>query len=66
MHVECYDPKTDEWKAVASMNTPRHNVGVVVIGDYIYAVGGFGGSSFLKSIEYYDAKSDKWNCFVNS
>lgn len=50
---------------VASLNTPRHNVGTVVVEDHICAIGGFGSGSLLNSIECYDAKTDKWNCFVD-
>ena len=38
--MESYDPKTDSWQRHAPMPTPRHSVGAVAIGDWIYAAGG--------------------------
>ena len=37
---ESYDPKTDRWQSHAPMPTPRHAVGAVAIGDWIYVAGG--------------------------
>ncbi len=45
--MESYDPKTDTWQSHAPMPTPRHAVGAVTIGDWIYVAGGgavLGGS----------------------
>jgi N-acetylneuraminic acid mutarotase len=38
--MESYDPRTDTWQSHAPMPTPRHAVGAVAIGDWIYAAGG--------------------------
>ena len=38
--MESYDPKTDTWQSHAAMPTPRHAVGAVTIGDWIYVAGG--------------------------
>ncbi len=38
--MESYDPKTDSWQSHAAMPTPRHAVGAVAIGDWIYVAGG--------------------------
>jgi N-acetylneuraminic acid mutarotase len=38
--MESYDPKTDSWLSHAAMPTPRHAVGAVAIGDWIYVAGG--------------------------
>jgi len=38
--MESYDPKTDTWQSHAPMPTPRHAVGAVTIGDWIYVAGG--------------------------
>ena len=62
--VERYDMMTDTWHEVCHMNTPRRNVGVGVIGPYLYAVGGSnrddGSRSNLNSMERYDPISDSW------
>lgn len=45
--MESYDPVADTWQSHAPMPTPRHAVGAVTIGDWIYVAGGgavLGGS----------------------
>ena len=38
--MESYDAASDSWQAHAPMPTPRHAVGAVTIGDWIYVAGG--------------------------
>ncbi|MGG5819853.1 Kelch repeat-containing protein [Falsiroseomonas sp. HW251] len=38
--MESYDPVSDTWQSHAPMPTPRHGMGAVVIGDFIYVAGG--------------------------
>ncbi|NKC32503.1 Kelch repeat-containing protein [Falsiroseomonas selenitidurans] len=38
--MESYDPATDSWQHHAPMPTPRHGMGAVTIGDFIYVAGG--------------------------
>jgi hypothetical protein len=38
--MESYDPAADTWQSHAPMPTPRHAVGAVSIGDWIYVAGG--------------------------
>jgi N-acetylneuraminic acid mutarotase len=38
--TESYDPHADAWRSHAPMPTPRHAVGAVAIGDWIYVAGG--------------------------
>ena len=40
-----------EWKMVAHMTKRRCGVGVAVLNDLLYAVGGHDGTSYLNSIE---------------
>lgn len=42
--AERYDPKTDTWTMIESMSTRRSSVGVGVLCNQIYAVGGYDGS----------------------
>ena len=49
--VERYDPQTNEWRMVAPMSKRRCGVGVAVLNDLLYAVGGHDGQSYLNSIE---------------
>lgn len=51
--VEKFDPQTMEWKMVAPMSKRRCGVGVAVLNDLLYAVGGHDGQSYLNSIERY-------------
>lgn len=49
--VEKFDPQNMEWKMVAPMSKRRCGVGVAVLNDLLYAVGGHDGQSYLNSIE---------------
>lgn len=40
--VECFDPMTNTWRAVASMASRRSSAGVAVLNDTLYVVGKFG------------------------
>lgn len=55
-----YDPKTDTWTTVSSLSVPRDAVGVCLLGDRLYAVGGYDGQSYLKTVESYDAQNNEW------
>ena len=35
-------------------------MGVAVLGDFLYAIGGHDGSSYLNSVERYDPKTNQW------
>ncbi len=41
--VEIYDPILDEWRLGPTMTIPRSTVGVAVLNDRLYAIGGFSG-----------------------
>jgi hypothetical protein len=49
--VEMFDPSTNEWRAVAPMSKRRCGVGVGVLNNLLYAVGGHDGVSYLNSVE---------------
>lgn len=40
---EVFTPQTGQWTPIAPMSTKRSSVGVATLGDYLYAVGGYGG-----------------------
>ena len=46
-----YDPKTNRWSPVASMQSKRKHLGVAVLDGMIYAVGGRDESTELSSVE---------------
>ena len=64
--VEVYDPNTDMWAKRASMPTQRDSLGVAVVNNRIYAIGGAGwpqfgpGGPFLTTIEAYNPKLNRW------
>ncbi|XP_062856704.1 kelch-like protein 4 [Trichomycterus rosablanca] len=58
--VERYDQKTDTWTTVSSLSVPRDAVGVCLLGDRLYAVGGYDGQSYLNTVESYDALNNEW------
>ncbi|KAG5845270.1 hypothetical protein ANANG_G00137000 [Anguilla anguilla] len=55
-----YDPKTDTWTAVAPMSISRDAVGVCLLGDRLYAVGGYDGQIYLNTVEAYDPQTNEW------
>ncbi|XP_014235345.2 kelch-like protein 5 [Trichogramma pretiosum] len=58
--VERYDPKTDTWTDVAPMSVARDAMGVCVLGDKLYAVGGYDGQQYLALVEAYDPLLNQW------
>ncbi|XP_078513540.1 kelch-like protein 1 [Lissotriton helveticus] len=59
-YVERYDPKTDTWTMVAPLSMPRDAVGVCLLGDRLYAVGGYDGQTYLNTMESYDPQINEW------
>lgn len=60
-----YDPKTDTWTTVSSLSVPRDAVGICLLGDRLYAVGGYDGQSYLNTVESYDAQNNEWTEVIN-
>uniref|UniRef100_A0A674MU92 Kelch-like family member 5 n=1 Tax=Takifugu rubripes TaxID=31033 RepID=A0A674MU92_TAKRU len=58
--VERYDPQTDVWTAVAPMSISRDAVGVCLLGDRLFAVGGYDGQVYLSIVEAYDPQTNEW------
>ena len=50
----------NSWSVVVAMNTRRSGVGLCVLDDKLYAVGGFDGCTYLKSVEWFDSKLNQW------
>ena len=55
-----YNPKCNEWKQVASMETGRSDHTAVALNDLIYVIGGHDYTSCLKSVESYNPSTDQW------
>uniref|UniRef100_A0A0P4W6R1 Kelch-like protein diablo n=3 Tax=Scylla olivacea TaxID=85551 RepID=A0A0P4W6R1_SCYOL len=57
---EKYDPGADVWVPIASLGQARAYLGVAVIHDHLYAIGGYNGSQWLNCVERYDPLRDQW------
>ncbi len=55
-----YDPQTDTWQFVQSMNVCRGGVGLAALGGYLAAIGGHDGKAYLNSAEMYNPITDSW------
>ena len=49
---------SNKWEVVAPLKTPRDGVGVAILSDKIYAVGGF-DRAYLNSVECFDPRVSK-------
>ncbi|GFN95204.1 kelch-like ech-associated protein 1 isoform x1, partial [Plakobranchus ocellatus] len=58
--LDMYDPMRNVWLPRHAMHAPRNRLGVGVIDNMIYAVGGSHGATHHASAERYDAENDKW------
>ncbi|CAI6351772.1 unnamed protein product [Macrosiphum euphorbiae] len=58
--VEIFNVSIEKWQMVSSMTIKRVNLGIGVLNNHIYAVGGHDESYELKSAEYYDPTLDTW------
>jgi len=52
--VEIYDTVTKKWSMGPDLNIARTNVAIAFLGNVLFAVGGFNGKTFLRTIEYLD------------
>ena len=60
--VECYDPSTGQWSAVADMSTTRCGCGVDVVDGKLYAVGGASDDGHIvSSVECFDISTGQWS-----
>ena len=63
--VDRYDPLRDEWKPMPLLSVPRNRLGVAVVDDGIYAIGGGNGNTCHTSEEKYDARQDEWTTVIS-
>ncbi|XP_078467222.1 kelch-like protein 24 isoform X1 [Lampetra fluviatilis] len=55
-----YDPSFDTWQEMAQMNVARSELGLAMLDGFVFAVGGWEGSSRLDSVEGYDPSTNCW------
>lgn len=58
--LDRYDPQTDSWTMVASMSIGRDAVSVSLLGERLFAVGGYDGFAYLKLVEAYNPQTNEW------
>ena len=58
--VEEYDPLKNTWRELASVHIARRGVGLGIIDNFIYVMGGSDGRDALRLVERYDPNLDKW------
>lgn len=46
-----YNPVNEAWRPCAPMSVPRNRVGVAVMDEFLYAVGGSSGTEYHNSVE---------------
>lgn len=63
--VQRFQMENHEWNNLASMSCPRSGVGVCMVGNYIYAIGGFNGMERVSSGEKYDPMTNTWTAIAS-
>lgn len=58
--MECWDPDTNTWTSLERMFESRSTLGVVVLAGELYALGGYDGQSYLRTVEKYIPKVKEW------
>ncbi|XP_067859642.1 kelch-like protein diablo isoform X1 [Heptranchias perlo] len=56
-----YDPCFDMWHEMAPMNVARSELGLAMLDGFVFAVGGWEGSSRLDSVECYNPQTNTWH-----
>jgi len=59
--VEVYDPILGRWRDAEAMSMLRSRVGVAVMQNRLYAIGGYNGQERLNTVEVFDAKTKRWS-----
>lgn len=55
-----YNPVSGKWQKLPSMSIARFQMGVAVLDDYLYVVGGTCRQQVLSSVERYSFKKNMW------
>lgn len=59
--VEAYNPETNTWQAVQSMEHHRKYFALGVLDGRLFVVGGFSGLAYVKAVECFDVKTGVWS-----
>ncbi|XP_037094385.1 kelch-like protein diablo [Pollicipes pollicipes] len=55
-----FDPQINKWEEMASMAYARSELGLAVLDGFLYAAGGWDGTSRLDSVERYNTDTNSW------
>ena len=58
--VESYNPTRGEWQTLPPMRSKRCRLGLATLDGKVYAVGGYDGCVFLRTVERYDPDKQTW------
>lgn len=58
--VEAYDPRADSWTRLADMPQPLHHNMAAVVGDRLFAIGGFSASGFTATDQVWELVGGSW------
>jgi len=60
-YVECYCPILNSWELIAELSISRSHLGIAVLDDVMYAIGGISDLKIVqKSVEAYTISSKVW------
>lgn len=61
--ADVYDPATDSWTSLPDMPTPRDHLGLAVVGERLYAVGGRAAAfdTEVDATQAFDLATGKWS-----
>ncbi|KAK1661880.1 hypothetical protein QYE76_050039 [Lolium multiflorum] len=58
--LERYDPREGCWTQLASMKIKRACHSVAVLGETLYALGGYDGNQMVSTVEIFDPRANSW------
>ena len=56
-----FDPVIRRWRDAEAMSMLRSRVGVAVMQNRLYAIGGYNGQERLNTVEVFDAQTGRWS-----
>ena len=58
--AECLDPETGKWEQLPPMKEARRALTAVALPDGVYAIGGYNGKDYVRSVEKFDFFKSEW------
>lgn len=63
--IEEYNPRSNKWTHLTTMETRRLQFGVALVNGKLYVTGGRDGLMTLNNVECYEPKTDKWETLTS-